>query len=44
VYKRLSEKPGRNDLLGRPTLRREYNTEINVTEVGCESVDWIRLA
>jgi len=37
-------KPERNRPLGRPRLRWEDNKKMNLQEVGCGSMDWIRLA
>ena len=31
-----------NRLLGRPTIRRENNIKMDLQEVGCESMDWIK--
>jgi hypothetical protein len=44
VYTCLVEKPESKDISGRPRCRREYNTEMNVTEVVHERVNCIHLA
>ena len=36
------QKPVGNRLLGRPTIRRENNIKMDLQEVGCESMDWIK--
>jgi hypothetical protein len=36
--------PERKKPLRRSVCRREVNIKVDITEIGCESVDWIQLA
>jgi hypothetical protein len=44
VYRDLVRKPEGKKPLGRHSLRREDNINVNFQEVGCEEMDWIDLA
>jgi hypothetical protein len=44
VYRILVGKPERKRPLGRSMHRWENNIKMDLQEVGCGSVDWIRLA
>jgi hypothetical protein len=44
VYRVLVGKPEGKRPLGRPTHRWEDNIVMDLQEVGCGSMDWIRLA
>jgi len=44
VYRVLVGKPEGKRPLGRPRHRREDNIKIDLQEVGCEGMDWIKLA
>jgi hypothetical protein len=44
VYRDLVRKPEGKRPLGRPSLRREDNINVNLQEVGCEGMNWIDLA
>jgi hypothetical protein len=44
AYKIFVEKPERKRPLGRPRRRWEDNIEIDPKGIGCEDMDWIRLA
>jgi hypothetical protein len=37
-------KPEEKRLLGRPRHRLEYNIRINLQELGCGGMDWIKVA
>jgi hypothetical protein len=40
----VGKKPEGKKLLGKPRRRWEHNIKMNVQEVGCRVVDWIKLA
>jgi hypothetical protein len=44
VYRLLVGKPEGKRSLGRPRFRWEDNINMDFQEVGCEGMDWIRLA
>jgi len=44
VYRVLVGKPEGKRPLGRPRCRWENNIKMNPREVGCGSMDWIKLA
>jgi len=44
VHGVLVGKPEGNKPLGRPRPMREYNIKMDLQEVGCGGVDWIKLA
>jgi hypothetical protein len=44
VYRVLVGKPGGRRPLGRPRRRWEYNIKMDLREVGCGCVDWMKLA
>ena len=44
VYRVLVEKPEGKRPLGRPRHRWEDNIEMDLQEVGCVGMDWIKLA
>jgi hypothetical protein len=44
VYRILVGKPEEKSPLGRPSRRGEDNIKIELQEVGCGSMDWIKLA
>jgi len=44
VHRVLVGKPKGKRLLGRPRLRREDNTKLDIQEVACVGMDWIDLA
>jgi hypothetical protein len=44
VYMDLVGKPKGMRPLGRPRLRWEYNIKMDLQEVGCGGMDWIKLA
>jgi hypothetical protein len=44
VYRVLMGKPEGKRPLGRPRRRWEDGIRMNLTEIGCDSVDWIKLA
>jgi len=44
VYKILVGKPEGRKQLGRPRRRRENNISMDLREVGCGCVDWMKLA
>ena len=44
VHRVLVGKPDGNRSLGRPRHRWEDNIKVDLCEVGCGGVDWIRLA
>ena len=44
VYRVLVEKPDGKRLLGRPGRRWGENVEMDLQEVGCGGMDWIKLA
>jgi len=43
IYRVLVGKPEGRRLLGRPRRRWEDNIKMNLQEVGCEGMDWIKL-
>jgi 3-oxoacyl-ACP reductase-like protein len=43
AYDILVGKQEREGPLGRPKHRWEINVKIDLTEIGCEDVDWIHL-
>jgi hypothetical protein len=43
AYRVLVGKPEGKRLLGRPRCRREDNNKMDLQEVGCEAMDWIKL-
>jgi hypothetical protein len=44
VYKVLAGKPEGKRPLGRPRHRWEDGIKVDLTEIGCEGVEWIELA
>jgi hypothetical protein len=44
VYGVLAGKPEGKRLLGRPSLRWDDNIKMDLQEVGCVGMDWIKLA
>ena len=44
MYKVLVGKPGGKRQLGRPRHRWEDNIKMDLQEVGCGGMDWIKLA
>ena len=44
VYRVLVGKPEGKRPLGRPWCRWEYNTKMDLQEVGCGGMNWIKLA
>jgi hypothetical protein len=44
VYRVLAGKPEKKRLLGRPRRRWEGNIKMDLQEVGCGGMDWIKLA
>jgi hypothetical protein len=44
TYRILVGKYERGDHPGRPCCRKENNIEMDLSETGCENVDWIQLA
>jgi hypothetical protein len=44
VYRILVGKPGGKRPLGRPRLRWEDNIKMDLQEVGCGCMDWIKMA
>jgi hypothetical protein len=44
MYRDLAGKPEGKRPLGRPRHRWEYSIKMDLWEVGCGGVDWIRLA
>jgi len=44
VYRVLVGKPEGKRPLGRPRSRWEYNIKMDLQEVGCGGMDWIKLA
>ena len=44
MYRVLVGKPGGKRPLGRPRHRWEDNIKMDLQEVGCVGMDWIRLA
>jgi hypothetical protein len=44
VYRVLVGKPEGKKPLGRPKCRWEHNIKMDLQEVGCGSMDWIKLA
>jgi len=44
VYRFLVGKPGGKKPLGRPRRRWEDNVKMDLQEVGCGGMDWIKLA
>jgi hypothetical protein len=44
VYRVLVGKPHGKRALGRPRHRWEYNIKMNLQEVACGGMDWIKLA
>jgi hypothetical protein len=44
VYRVLVGKPEGNRTLGRPSRRWEDNIKMDLQEVGCGGMDWIKLA
>jgi hypothetical protein len=44
VYRVLVGKPEGNRPLGRPRLGGEYNIKMDLQEVECGGMDWIKLA
>jgi 3-oxoacyl-ACP reductase-like protein len=44
VYKVLVGKPEGKRPLGRAKRRWEYNIKMDLQEVGCVSMDWVKLA
>ena len=44
VYRVLVRKPEGKRLLGRPRRRWEDNIKMDLQEVGCGGLDWIKLA
>lgn len=44
TYKILVRNPQGKKPLGKPRHRRENNVKFNLTEGGCEDVNWVKLA
>jgi len=44
MYRILVGKPGRKRPLGKPRCRWEDNIKMDLQEVGCGGMDWIKLA
>jgi hypothetical protein len=44
VYRVLVGKPERKRSLGTPRCRRKDNMNVDLQEVGCEGMDWIKMA
>jgi hypothetical protein len=44
MYTVVVGKPEGKRPLGRPRHRREYNIKMDLQEVGCGGMDWIKLA
>jgi hypothetical protein len=44
VYRILAGKPEEKSPLGRPKRRCVYNVKMDLTEIGWDSMDWIKLA
>ena len=44
VHRALVGKPEGKRLLGRPRRRREDNIKMDLQELGCGGIDWIKLA
>jgi hypothetical protein len=44
LYRVLMGKPEEKRPLGRPRCRRKNNIKIDLQEVGCERMDWFKLA
>jgi hypothetical protein len=44
VYRVLVEKHRGETSMGRPSSRRKDNNKVDLQEVGCGVIDWIKLA